>query len=185
MSESTRSSESAQRKALWEEANRVIIDATYSGRAHQRMGTTWDSINRWLGLPAVILSSLLAGSAGVAVLIGAYKWLSATLALVAAGLTAARTFLKSDEVAEAHGLKGDRLINLRNDAIRFQQVDLRSSLSLDALTDRCRVLSERRNAFREQPPRHIPESVYVKTKASIDRGESDYENDPLWKKGPF
>lgn len=185
MPESTSQSEQNLRKALWEEANRVVIDATYSGRAHQMMGTDWNGINRFLGLPAVILSTLLAGGAGVTILVGVHKWIPATLALVSAGLTAARSFLRADETAEQNGLKGDRLINLRNDAIRFQQIDLLSSLSLDALSDRCKILSERRNSFREQPPRHIPKSVYERVKKSIESGESDYENDRLWQQGPF
>jgi hypothetical protein len=107
------------------------------------------------------------------------------LALTAAVLSAARAFLRSEENADAHGLKGDRLINLRNDAISFQEIDLHSTLSLDALTDRCKNLAERRNALREAPPRHISRGAYEKTKESIEKGESDYENDHLWRKGPF
>jgi hypothetical protein len=170
---------------MWEDANRVIVDATYSGRAHQLIGTRWDRINRWLGVPAAVLSAFLAGGAGVTALVGTETWITATLALVAAGLAAARSFLRPDETAELYGLKGDRFISLRNDAQRFQQIDLRSSLSLDALNDRSKNLSERRNTLREQPPHHIPRWAYEKTKKSIEAGESGYENDPLWLKAPF
>ena len=100
--------------------------ATYSGRSHQALGTSWERIDHWLGIPAVVLSAFLAGGAGVTALVGADSWITATLALVAAGLTGARTFLRPDDRADLHGLKGDGLISLRNDALLFQDVDLRS-----------------------------------------------------------
>ena len=177
-------SEAELRRALWEEANRVIIDSAYSGRAHQLLGSRWERVNTWLGVPTTVLSAVLAAGAGVTVLVGSRTWITATLALIAAGLSASRSFLRPDENAELHGLKGDRFINLRNDAIRYQQIDLRSSLSIDALNDRGRVLSERRNALREAPPRHIPRWAYDAAKKSIEAGESGYENDPLWQEPP-
>src|SRR2546430_911561 len=82
---------------------------------------------------------LRGAGAGVPVWVATAAWTTATLALVAAALSASRSFLRPEENAELHGLKGDRFISLRNDAIRFQQIDLRSSLSLDALNDRGRV----------------------------------------------
>lgn len=174
----------AFRKALWEEANRVIIDATYSGREHQAVGNRWEVINRWLGIPAVVASAFLAAGAAVSALTGGNDRTTAALALVAAGLGAARTFLRPEEIAEAHGLKGDRFISLRNDAQRFQQLDLRSSLSDDALRDRCDQLAKRRNELREAPPRHLPKWAYKKAKDGIAAGESDYESDPLWERFP-
>jgi hypothetical protein len=83
-------------------------------------------------------------------------------------------------MAEAHGLKGNRLISLRNDAQRFQQVDLRSSLDEDELRARCEHLAERRNALRESPPHQLPRWAYEQAKDGISKGESDYHNDPLW-----
>jgi hypothetical protein len=172
------------RRALWQEANRVIIDSTYSGREHQAVGNRWEVINRWLGVPAAVAGALVAGGAAVSALTGGDKGLTATLALIAAGLSAARTFLRPDEIAEGHGLKGDRFISLANDARTFQQLDLRSSLSDDALRDRCDHLSKRRNELRESPPRHLPAWAYKKAKDGIAAGESDYENDPLWLEYP-
>jgi len=93
------------RKALWDQANGVVIDATYSGRSHQYMGTRWVKINHWLGIPAVVLSATLAGGAGVTAILGADSWITATLALVAAGLSAARAFLRPVENAELHGVR--------------------------------------------------------------------------------
>ena len=167
--------------ALWEDANRVIIDSTYSGRSHQFMGVFWDKLNRWIGIPSVVLGALLASGAGITAIAGTHRWITATLALISALLVSLKGFLKPEENANLHGVKGDRYISLRNDALTFQRVDLRSNLGLDVLVSRGKELNKRRNALREEPPSHIYTSVYEKTKDSIKRGESDYENDPLWK----
>lgn len=169
------------RKSLWNQANGIVIDTTYSGRSHQALGTKWERINHWLGVPSVILSAFLAGGAGVTALVGADSWITATLALIAAGLSAARGFLRPDENADLHGLKGDRLISLKNDALLFQDVELRSDRSDEDLRKALRELNERRSTLRESPPIHIPRKVYEATKASIERGESSYEGDPLWR----
>ena len=168
-------------KALWEDANRVIIDSTYSGRSHQAMGVFWDKLNRWIGIPSVVLSALLASGAGISAIVGLHRWITAVLALISALLVSLRGFLKPEENANLHGDKGDRYINLRNDALTYQRVDLRSNIDLDVLVSRGRDLNKRRNALRQEVPSHIYKSVYEKTKRSIERGESDYENDPLWK----
>lgn len=173
------------RKAMWEEANRIIIDSTYSGRSHQAMGVRWEAIDRLTGVPATVLSSLGAAAAAVNALAHGRAWVTAALALAAAVLSGARSFLKSDEAANAHGLKGDRLISLKSDAVRFQQVDLASSLSLELLQDRLTDLDARRNALRETQPRHIPRKVYARTKKNIEAGESDYDNDHLWQESPY
>jgi hypothetical protein len=175
------SDETGMKKALWEDANRVIIDSTYSGRSHQSMGVIWDKLNRWLGIPSVVLSALLASGAGITAIIGTHRWITASMALISALLVSIKGFLKPEENADLHGLKGDRYLSLRNDALTFQRIDLRSDLGVDVLTNRGKELNKRRNGLREEPPRHIYRSVYKSTKKSIDRGESDYENDPLWK----
>ncbi len=177
--------EMATISALWEDANRVIIDSTYSGRSHQTMGIFWDKLNRWIGIPSVVLGALLASGAGITAIVGTHRWITAALALISALLVSLKGFLKPEENADLHGLKGDRYISLRNDALTFQRVDLISGLDIDVLENRGKELNKRRNGLREEPPRHIYKSVYVKTKASIDRGESDYENDPLWKEPEF
>lgn len=74
----------AFRKALWEEANRVIIDATYSGREHQAVGNRWEVINRWLGIPAVVASAFLAAGAAVSALTGGNDRTTQEFATVAA-----------------------------------------------------------------------------------------------------
>jgi hypothetical protein len=172
------------RRALWEQASGIVIDATYSGRSHQALGTRWARINHWLGVPAVVLSAFLAGGAGVTALTGAESWITATLALIAAGLSAARGFLRPDENADLHGLKGDRFISLKNDALLFQDVELRSDRSDEDLQQALRELADRRNNLRESPPRHISHKVYEATKESIERGESSYVGDPLWRDYP-
>ena len=131
--------------------------------------------------PSVVLGALLASGAGITAIAGTYRWITATLALISALLSSLKGFLKSDENVNLHGVKGDRYISLRNDALTFQRVDLRSDLGVDILVSRGKELNKRLNALREETPSYIYKSVYEKTKESIKSGESAYENDPLWK----
>jgi hypothetical protein len=75
-------------------------------------------------------------------------------------------------------------LSLRNDALLFQDVDLRSDASDAELTKVLKELNDRRRDLRESPPRHIPRKVYEKTKKSIANGESGYEDDPLYREPP-
>jgi hypothetical protein len=175
----------ARLQALRDEAKRLIIDCTYSGRGHQEAGATWATVNAWLGLPIVILSAALASGAGLSAITGSDNHLTAALALVSAVLTATRAFFRPDELSEEHELKGTRYIGLRNDTRLFQQVEITSGADPADLALRLRDLRERYNALTETPPRRIPRWAYERAKKNIERGESSYENDPLWKEpGP-
>ena len=173
--------EEALRRAVWDDAGRVIVDATYSGRAHQIVARRWGLIDQCLGLPASILSASSAGAAGLSALLHADPLTTTMLAFISAALTASRSFLRSDRVAAEHGNKGDRYINLRNDAIRFQEVDFLAMPDVEVLSRRGEDLSERRNRLRGESPRVIPQWAYRQAKASIEAGESNYEDDPLWR----
>ncbi len=173
--------DSTVREALRDEAKRLIVDSTYSGRGHQTAGRRWSGINTWLGLPTTILTTLLASGAGLSALVGSVNWLTALLALLAAALTAVRGFLRPGEVAEEHALKGTRYISLRNDTRLFLNIDLISAKSDDELAGRVRELRQRYNELNETPPLHIPRKDYLAAKESIATGESSYEDDPVWK----
>jgi hypothetical protein len=177
--------EAERRKALDDEAKRLIIDGTYSGRGHQEASAIWSTVNAWLGLPIVILSAVLASGAGLSAITGSDNRQTAALALLAAVLTATRGFFRPDELSEEHGLKGTRYIGLRNEARLFREVEMRGDATFTDLALRLRELRERYNALSETPPRRIPRWAYERAKKGIAGGESSYENDPLWKElGP-
>jgi hypothetical protein len=173
--------EAALRQALDTEAKRVIVDCTYSGRGHLEASHRWASLNTWLGLPVVILSAVLASGAGLNALIGQNNYVTATLALLSAVLTSTRAFFNPGELAEAHGLMGNRYLSVRNAARLFREIDLRSRLTPEELTLRLRDLRERCDALNETPPQRIPRWAYERAKRRIAAGEAGYEDDPLWK----
>lgn len=173
--------ETALRSALDDEAKRLIVDSIYTGRGHQQAGGRWATYNTWLGVPTAIGTALLAGGAGISAITDRYPWLTAGLAFAAAIASAVHGFLRPGERAEEHSLKGNRFIALRSDARFFRTIDLRSDLAVNDLSDRLRALRQRYNNMNETPPLHIPRRDYQAAKRSIEAGESNYENDPVWK----
>lgn len=168
-------------QALDDEAKRLIIDCVYSGRGHQEDAKWWQRVHAILGLPTEIVTALVASGAAVSALVGAEPWKTAALALTAAILTAVRAFIRADELAEGHAVKGNRYITLRNEARFFREIDLRSDANTKELASRLRELRDRYNDVIETPPRVISRRAYNQARKNIAAGESSYENDPLWK----
>jgi hypothetical protein len=167
-------------RAIRDEVKRLIIDCTYTGRGHQTAGQFWAGVNSWLGLPAAIISALIAVGAAANAILGQSPLLTAGLAMCSAVLTSAHAFFHPDKLAEQHGLKGDRFISLRNDARLFLKIDL-LTLAPKEWPARIHDLRRRYNALNEGSPRRIVRRDYESAKRSIAAGESGYENDPLWK----
>jgi hypothetical protein len=173
--------ETGIRNAFELEAKRLIVDSTYTGRGHQAAGNRWATYNYWLGLPTAVASALLSGGAGISAVVDRHAWLTAILAFGAAISTASHGFLRPGERAEEHALKGNRFIALRNDARLFLELDLRTTMAADKLSNQIRDLRKRYADLNETPPLHIPRQDYEAAKQSIEAGESSYENDPIWK----
>lgn len=173
--------DTALRAALDAEAKRLIVDTTYTGRGHQAAGGRWATLNYWLGLPTAVGTALLAGGAGISAIIDRHAWLTAVLAFSATIASAVHGFLRPSERSDGHSLKGNRFIDLRNDARLFRELDLHSDLAVEELSARIRALRRRYADLNEAPPLQIPPQDYKAAKRSIDAGESSYENDPIWK----
>jgi predicted Kef-type K+ transport protein len=170
----------ALRTELRREANRVLIDAEYTGRQHMEMGRWWRQRSTWIGLPAALIATAASGGAGLSALLGWGTALTVFLGFAGAIAGAIRAFFKPEEQAEAHAAKGAACIAIRNEARRFMNIDLRSGASLDALADQVRLLGEKYDSLRAQEPLHLAEWTYPKVKAQIEAGNYDYENDRLW-----
>ena len=127
-----------------------------------------------------IIASLASGLAAQTALLGLEARIIVPFAVAGAIFSAVRLFFKPDEQAVSHSAKGGAYLALRNEARRLMNIDLHSSLSLDAVTDRMRMLGTRSEALRSQEPMQLPEWAYAKVKAEIAAGNYDYENDSLW-----
>src|SRR5947209_5872709 len=77
------------RQAIRDEAKRLIIDCTYTGRGHQIAGQRWASVNALLGLPSAIASALIATGAAANAILGQNALVTAGLAMLSAVLTSA------------------------------------------------------------------------------------------------
>ncbi|MEP7378166.1 MAG: SLATT domain-containing protein [Chloroflexota bacterium] len=169
------------RVELRNEANRILIDAEYTGRQHMLMGQWWRQRQTWIGFPLALITAAASASAGISALLGWGTALTVILGFAGALAGAINLFFRPNDQAKAHAGKGAQLIALRNEARRFMEIDMKSTLSTDALTDRVRSMSERYDRLRASEPVHLPPWTYPKAKAQIDAGNYDYESDPLWR----
>ena len=168
------------RRELHREANRVLIDAEYTGRQHMLCARRWRMCAVFMGLPSTIIAVAASSGAALSAIVGFEVWATALLAFLGAIASAVRQFFQPDEQADRHGTKGAECIAIRNEARRFMHIELRSQLSLDALTDRIQTLARRYDALRSQEPKELPEWTYKSVKAEIAAGNYSYENDQLW-----
>lgn len=164
------------------EIKRLMIDCTYSGRGHQQAGQFWEAVSHRIGIPAAIISSVLGVGAAGAALLG-NKMISAALAIISVMLAGLNTYLKPKEIADAHLLKGGQYISIRNRARILKEVELPSGSGLNQKDIAQKLISLRSeyDTLSLKPPRNIPRFAYQAAKKAILDGESDYENDPLWK----
>jgi len=165
---------------LRNEAKRLYIDAAYSGRGHMESCARWEKWNTKLGVPATVASSILAAGAAVSALIDGMPLVTAALAGAAAVLNGLRSFLQPDVKAQAHGMKGNQYLAIRNDARTFLEIDLNAGLSQDELISTSKELRRRYNELKQADPQLIPRGDYEVAKRNIEAGESSYTNDPLW-----
>lgn len=171
--------EAKLRSNIVREARYLIIDATYTGRGHQQEAQRWEKWRDRLGVPATMVSAILGlGAAGSALTGG--KWIAAILAVASVAITAVNEYLRPGERVEAHHVKGNRYISVRNETRLLLRLDIHAGLSSPELVQRLKDLRERYNALNEALP-GVPDEAYRGAKRSIDAGESSYENDPLWK----
>jgi hypothetical protein len=173
--------EMSLRDGLRETAMRLWVDASYTSRGHLEETKRWIRWSRWFGVPLAGVSALAASGAALSAIFGKEVWLTAGLALLSAVLTGVRGFLRPDELATAHGVKGNRYIGIRNDALFFLQVDLRSSATDTELVARLREIEKNYNDFTVNAPHVIEEKQYAAAQRGIQAGEAGYRNDPLWK----
>jgi hypothetical protein len=171
------------RRAPRESANTILTDAEYTGRQDLLVGQWWAWIRLVLGLPGAIVAALTSAGAALSALTNGDPSVTAGLALASALITTLKAALRPEERAAGHTSKGGAYITLRNHARDFMTIDLRSSVSTDALEDRQRRLRERLEALRAQEPLGLPPFAYRIVRWQIGRGQYDYKNDPLWDPG--
>lgn len=175
--------EVALRRELSDEAQRIAIDAEYTGRQHLMAGQQWRALATRIGLPGAILASAVgSGTAGLTALAGWDPRVTAAIGFAGAIVGAVRLFVKADDQAAGHSTKGARYIAIRSEARRFRNIDLNTGADLDSLAKQLRDLAGRLDILRETEPRELPPGLYEKVQAQIRAGNYTYEDDPLWER---
>lgn len=167
-------------REIRKEANRVLIDAEYTGRQHMLYANRLRCLNMWLGIPGPLIGAAASGGAALSVLLGWAGVWTATLAFLGAITAAIYSFFRPDEQAIRHSAKGAACIAIRNEARRFMNIDLLTGVSIEILTDRVRDLGSRYDALRGQEPTGLPGWTYPRIREQIAAGNYNYEDDALW-----
>jgi hypothetical protein len=162
----------------------MVVDATYSSRAHF-IAAQWSRRHaNILGIPVVVLSVAASTGAGALAVLGADKAVVALLAFVAAVMVALERHFDPSGKADAHSLKGDRYLTIRNEARLFQSTRLRSSDPQPVLDQEFRLLRFRYDQLRETAPRQLPDGAYDEARRQVIDGQATYDGDPLWVGAP-
>ncbi len=154
------------RTAIGLELQRIEEDCIYSGKSHFNAGERWNSYHLWLGVPAVVVTTL----AGTTFLTDRPN-LAGGLSLLAALLTALVTFLKPSERALAHKSSGDQYLNLRNDARVLRTVRLNAASDEATAIASLDEIVKRRNELNQVSPQFARRD-FEKARRGIEQGEA-------------
>jgi hypothetical protein len=157
--------------AIGNELERIEEDCIHSGKSHFNAHERWSRYHYWLGIPAVVFSSI----AGLA-FFKDYPEIGGTLSAMVAVLTALSTFLKPYERAAAHKSSGDQYLSLRNDARVFRMIKLNNTCDAQSAIDGLDEFTKRRNELNQASPQ-FSNSDFVKARAGIDAGEAAHAVD--------
>ena len=157
--------------AIRQELERIEEDCIHSGKSHFNAHERWSGYHYWLGIPAVILSSI----AGLA-FFKDYPEIGGAIASVVAVLTALSTFLKPYERAASHKSSGDQYLSLRNDTRVFRQIRLESVCDDQAAIDGLDEFTKRRNELNQASPQFSTKDFRT-ARDGIDAGESTHAVD--------
>jgi hypothetical protein len=161
------------------EAERLYVDATYTSKGHFIEANRWARRALIVGLPWAMLSGLSAGAAAITAIFTDARWLTAVLALIAAVVTSVREYMRSDEKAEAHGMKAARYLSIAKETRFFLLVELETELPESELVRRLRGLRQMYDDLTLAPPHVVSPAAYAEAKAALERGEAEYDKDPV------
>lgn len=163
----------ASNDAIQNELKRIEEDCVHSGKSHFNAHERWSRYHYWLGIPAVVLSSV----AGLA-FFKDYPEIGGALASLVAVLTALSTFLKPFERAASHKSSGDQYLSLRNDARVFRQIKLAHACDAQGAIDGLTEFTNRRNELNQASPQFANRD-FVRARDGINAGESTHEVDKV------
>lgn len=157
--------------AISSELARIEEDCIHSGKSHFNAHERWSGYHYWLGIPAVIFSSI----AGLA-FFQDYPQIGGMISAIVAVLTALSTFLKPYERAASHKSSGDQFLSLRNDARVFRLIKLEHTCDAQSAVNGLDEFTKRRNELNQASPQFAKRD-FNKARAGIEAGEADHAVD--------
>jgi hypothetical protein len=170
---------SKAREEIIREGKRLEETTLHSAKGHHCAARRWGGRNLWLGLPAVIISTLAGGAAFTQASKETF-WLGILAGIcssVVALLTAISTFLNPNEKENGHLTAAHAFDKLNNDARIFWSIECwRPENTDEALTARLVTLVETKDKLNSDSPQ-IPRWAYLEAKKGIEGGEASFKVD--------
>jgi len=158
-------------ESVSKELARIEEDAEYSSKGHYNAAGRWQWAHLGLGLP----NAILAGFAGINAFKGNDLW-AGSLAICAAAIAAALTFLNPGDRSSAHKRSAGEYHTLRNRSRIFRTIVLGTLTEPKEITARFEELSQRRDELNATCPQ-IPSWAFKAARRGIEEGESRHRVD--------
>ena len=144
---------------------------------HYEAGRRYDVLNLWLGIPSIVLSTIV-GSAVFASLAEPSHGIPITilvglLSVSTAVLTGLQTFLKYSELAERHKVAGARFADIKH---QIELVATFQKANVSELKSRLKEIEARWEQVREESP-NIPPTIWDRIEKKMTL-ENDIESHP-------
>jgi uncharacterized membrane protein len=164
--------------ATKDQIEQLKVDALYGKKKHFNAADRKRRARLWLNIPVVIINAVL-GSLLMSILEESspdvFKWLAATLAIVAAVLSAISIFLDLAKQVEGHRRVGNKYIAVAKQCQRLLAYQADGLISDSEMVKRLENLAESNDeANREAEAFHTNASDFKKAQRGMQDGEEAY-----------
>ena len=182
MAETTTTSErppSQTRDQVIIKAKRLEESTFYSCKGHHQAAQGWKTWHLWLGVPTVIISSLV-GVAAFTKTAEQNSYVAAAavfFSIIVPVLSGITTFLNPNEKEGTHLAAAHAYDRLNNATRMFWSIDCWAADATDeGLTSQLKSLVDEKDNLNKSSPQ-IPKSAYKKAKKGIQGGEASFQVD--------
>ncbi len=169
---------SQARDEIIREAKRLEERTRDSAKGHQCAAEGWTGRHLWLGIPTVILSTIV-GAATFSKYATDYPFvsiLSGVLSITVAVLSGVTTFLNPNERQNNHLTAAHSYDTLNNQTRIFWTIECWQEGSEEILTSKLKELVGTKDALNKDSPQ-VPPWAWKMAKARMKAGESSFEVD--------
>lgn len=178
-----RPSQSRAMSATKAQVEQLKVDALYGKKKHFNAADRKRRIRLWLSIPVVVINTAL-GSLLMTILEenspSVFRWVAATLAIVAAILSAVSTFLDLAKQVEGHRRVGNKYLAVAKQSQRLLAYKADGLIDKAEMIKRLEHLADLNDdANREAEAFHTNASDFKKAQRGMQSGEEDYLDNEL------